>query len=209
MKYLILDFNGTVLDDVNVCLKAENETILKYKVDRLPLTLDDYLHVFTFPVKKYYEDVGFDFNKYTYEEVGDYWFSLYRKYRNEYKVFDGVVELLNKAHEQGYKNILLSASSEVELKKQLVELNIDQYFDEVLGIGNIYAGSKMDIAKKWVEDKDPSQCLMVGDSLHDLDCAKAMDVKCILVARGHQAKEILVKNHDIVLDDIKEVKLCA
>ena len=70
MKYVVFDFNGTVLDDVEVCLKAENYTIEHYKLDREPLTMDEYLHIFTFPVKDYYERVGFDWNKYSYEEVG-------------------------------------------------------------------------------------------------------------------------------------------
>ena len=48
---------------------------------------------------------------------------------------------------------------------------------------------------------------MLGDSLHDLDVANAMGVRCILVANGHQAKDILVKNWDNVVDDIREVKI--
>lgn len=210
MKYLIIDFNGTVLDDVDVGIKAENVCIKKY-LNRPPMDKDEYLHKFTFPVKSYYESLGFNWNDgYTYEEVGDLWFENYKKYKNEYKVFDGVVDLLNKSHELGYKNILLSASSLVELKIQLDELKIAEYFDEVLGIDNIYAESKVEIAKNWIKGKDPNDCMFIGDSLHDLDSAKAMGVNnCVLVAKGHQAKDILVKECDNVVDSIKEVKLCA
>ena len=126
---------------------------------------------------------------------------------DEYKVFDGVIDVLKKSREEGYSNILLSASSLVELQKQLKELDIEEYFDEVLGIDNIYAGSKVDIALNWIKDKDPEKCIMIGDTLHDLDVAKAMGVDCVLVAKGHQAKEILTENWDKVVDDIREVKL--
>ena len=119
MKYLIFDFNGTVLDDTDVCIKAENKTIEKYKLDRAPLTKDEYLHIFTFPVKDYYERVGFDWNKYSYEEVGAYWFSWYRKLKDEYRIHDGVIDLLKKNHQNGNYNILLSASSKKELLIQL------------------------------------------------------------------------------------------
>ena len=207
MKYVIFDFNGTVLDDVDVCIKAENHTIEHFHLDREPLTKEEYLKIFTFPVKDYYEAVGFDWNIYSYEEVGKYWFGWYRALKDEYKVFDGVVEMLIKNHEHGHQNILLSASSLVELKKQLVELDIAQYFDEVLGIDNIYAGSKVDIALNWIKDKDPKECLMIGDSLHDLEVAKAMNIDCVLVAKGHQSKEKLLENYDKVVDDIREVSL--
>ena len=53
MKYVVFDFNGTVLDDIEVCLKAENHTIEHFGLDRGPLTMDEYLHIFTFPVTTY------------------------------------------------------------------------------------------------------------------------------------------------------------
>ena len=94
MKYVVFDFNGTVLDDVDVCLKAENDTIRQFHLDREPLTREEYLRIFTFPVKNYYENVGFDWSKNSYEEVGLYWFGRYRALRDEYAVFDGVREIL-------------------------------------------------------------------------------------------------------------------
>lgn len=205
MKYIIFDFNGTILDDVDVCIASENETIKKFNLDRLPLSRDEYLHLFTFPVKDYYTKVGFDWSKYTYEEVGDYWFNQYRSRRNDYKIFDGVIETLIKSRELGNKNILLSASSLEPLKEQLQELGISEYFDEVLGIDNIYAGSKVDIALKWISDKNPKDCLMIGDSLHDKEVADAMGVRCVLVSKGHQAKDILLQETNDVVDDIREV----
>ena len=205
MKYIIFDFNGTVLDDIDVCIEAENKTIEHFKLNRKPLTKEEYLDIFTFPVKDYYEKVGFDWNVYSYEEVGKYWFSWYNSLKHKYKIHDGVIELLKKNHELGNKNVILSASSLIELKKQLDELDIAKYFDDVLGIDNIYAGSKLNIALKWIEDKDPKDCLMLGDTLHDLEVARSMNVDCILIANGHQPKEKLIKEYDKVLDNIKEV----
>lgn len=209
MKYIIFDFNGTVLDDAEVGLKAENVCIKKY-LDRDEMTMDEYLHIFTFPVKKYYEKIGFDWNDgYTFEEVGQLWFEKYNEYKNEYKVFDGVIDILKKNHENGNKNILLSASSLEHLIIQLKELDIYEYFDEVLGIDNIYAGSKVDIAKNWIKDKNPDDCMFIGDTLHDLETAHAMNIKNItLVAKGHQAKDVLLKEFDNVVDDIRQVKIC-
>ncbi len=207
MKYVIFDFNGTVLDDVDVCLKAENHTIEHFGLKRDPLTRDEYLHIFTFPVKDYYERVGFNWDEFSYEEVGRYWFDWYCALKNEYRLHEGVIELLKENRSKGLKNILLSASSLVELKKQLEELNIAEYFDEVLGLGNIYAGSKEDIALDWIKDKNKDECIMLGDSLHDLEVAKAMGVKCVLIARGHQARDILTANWEEVVDDIREVKI--
>ena len=207
MKYVIFDFNGTVLDDAKVGMKAENRCIAHFGLDRPPLTEEEYLHIFTFPVKDYYEKIGFDWNVYSYEEVGQYWFDNYCALKDEYKVFDGVTDILKENRKKGNRNILLSASSLEALKIQLEELEIADLFDEVLGIDNIYAGSKKDIALKWIEDKDPDSCLMIGDTLHDLEVADAMGVSCVLVASGHQAKDLLLAAHDKVVDDIRQVEI--
>lgn len=208
MKYIIFDFNGTIVDDVAVSLKAINCCVEKY-LARKPLSLDEYLHVFTFPIQEYYEKVGFDWNDgYSYEEVGQVWYDKYREFKNEYKVFDGVVDVLINSHMLGNKNILLSASHLDTLKTQLSELGINEYFDEVLGIENIYAASKIDIAVKWIKDKNPNDCKFIGDSLHDLQTANAMGiVDTTLVARGHQAKDVLLKEYNNVVDDIRQVEL--
>lgn len=206
MKYLIWDFNGTIIDDVDVCLEAENNTIKKY-LTRPPLTRDEYLHVFSFPVKSYYEKVGFTWEEHSYEEIGDYWFEEYQKREDQIKVFDGVVDLLKKAREKGIKNVIISASKQEELTKQLKQYGVYDYFDEIYGASDIYAFSKTERGQKFMEDKNPEDCLYLGDSLHDLDTARTMGVRCILIANGHQAKDILLEETDDVLDDIREVEL--
>ena len=207
MKYVIFDFNGTILDDTDAGMKAENHCIEHFGLNRGPMTKDEYLHVFTFPVKNYYEKIGFDWSIHSFEEVGAYWFKWYCALKDEYKVHEGVIDLLISNRDKGIKNVILSASSLVEMKKQLVDLGILEYFDDVLGIDNIYGGSKLDIALKWIEDKNPEDCIMLGDTLHDLEVARAMNVECILIANGHQAKDILVAEYDRVLDDIRQVKI--
>ncbi|MBR2577437.1 MAG: HAD hydrolase-like protein, partial [Erysipelotrichaceae bacterium] len=57
MKYVIFDFNGTVVDDLDLSLACINRTIEKY-LDRGPLSKEEYYEVFTSPIKRYYEKAG-------------------------------------------------------------------------------------------------------------------------------------------------------
>ena len=50
MKYIFLDFNGTIINDVQLCLDLLNE-ILRSQGKR-ELNIEEYKNVFTFPVKK-------------------------------------------------------------------------------------------------------------------------------------------------------------
>lgn len=206
MKYVIFDFNGTIVDDIDVSIKAVNHTIEKY-LTREPLDLKEYKNIFTFPVKHYYEKVGFDFNVLDWFEVGQYWMDYYQANKDQTKVYDGVVELLKENHKKGYKNIILSASKQDLLEQQLKELGIYDYFDEILGINDIYATSKMPIALNFMRGKNPDDCIYLGDTKHDAQVAKEMGVKCILIASGHESKERLLRYNVDVVDTIGDIKL--
>lgn len=206
MKYVLFDFNGTIVNDVALSLEAINDTAKKY-LNRGEIFLDEYKEVFTFPVKAYYERLGFDFNSLNWEEVGKNWFDYYQNHKEKATLHEGIIDLLIDNHNKGYKNIVLSASKKDLLIDQLKELEVYDYFDEVLGIDDIYASSKLPIGLKFIEDKDPKDCILIGDSEHDKAVGDAMGIETILVANGHESKARLVKICDRVYDSIKEVKL--
>ena len=206
MKYVILDFNGTIVDDLDLCIESMNESIEKY-LDRGPLDREEYYEKFGFPVKDYYEKVGFDFDELDWTEVGQSWMGRYIDKRSRSRVHDGIVDFLIENHDKGNKNIVLSASRTDNLVDHLKELNIYQYFDEVLGIDNIYASSKIQTGLDFVKDKNKEDCLMIVDSIHDLETANEMGIRCILIAKGHQKKEKLEAVCDEVYDDIREVRI--
>lgn len=206
MKYLIFDFNGTILNDTELGLECINRCIDDF-LNRDHLSLKEYRNIFTFPVKHYYEVVGFDFDVLSWEEVGRKWMDYYEAGFDNCQLYDGIKEILIKNHLLGNKNIVLSASKLDMLKGQLDKLDILDMFDEVLGIDNIYATSKLPIGLEFIKDKDPNECLMIGDTLHDGEVARAMGVECVLVARGHQSKDVLCQSGLRVYDDIREALL--
>ena len=74
---IIWDWNGTLLDDAEICLTAINKML---KARNLPeLNLEKYRTVFTFPVIEYYKEVGFDF---TLEEWDPVAMEFIRQYIN-------------------------------------------------------------------------------------------------------------------------------
>lgn len=205
MKYLIWDFNGTIVDDVKLGVNCINQLIAKY-LKRPPLKVREYQDIFTFPVKDYYEKVGFDFNTMDFKKLGNEWIELYDEGFKDVTVFEDVIALLEKAQNKGYRNVVISASKEDKLKSEIAYLNLSSYFEEILGIGDIYATSKLAIAQKWAKDKK-GELIFLGDSLHDEEVAKAIGARCYLISRGHQSKKVLQKGQSTIIDNLKEVRL--
>ena len=85
---------------------------------------------------------------------------------------------------------------------------IDKYFDDILGIDNIHAGGKVDIAIDFMKKTgiDPTEAMFVGDTLHYLEVAGAMGVKCILVSCGHQSLDVLKKSNTVIIDNISVLR---
>ncbi len=205
MKYLIWDFNGTIVDDVKLGVNCINQLITKY-LKRPPLKIGEYQDIFTFPVKDYYEKVGFDFSVLDFKKLGNEWIELYDEGFKDVTVFDDVVALLNEARNKGYRNVVISASKEDKLKSEMAYLNLTSYFEEILGINDIYATSKLAIAQKWAEDKK-GELIFLGDSLHDEEVASSIGAKCYLISRGHQSKKVLQKGQSTIIDNLKGVSL--
>ena len=60
-KYVFFDFNGTIINDVDLCLDLLNE-ILRKQGNR-EIDINTYKNVFKFPIKQYYIDAGVDLEK--------------------------------------------------------------------------------------------------------------------------------------------------
>jgi len=206
MKVLIFDFNGTVLDDVDLSLDCLNELVNRY-LKRNKLSKEEYLDIFTFPVFEYYRQVGFNVSKEKFQEIGKVWHSLYWQDESKFKLFDDFISFIKRKKEEGIYTVLLSASFKEDLLKQCEILNISKYFDAILGIDNIYAGSKMDLAKDYLNSiKEDKEVYFIGDTLHDYEVANELNAKCVLVSRGHQSLERLKKSKSKIISSFKEVE---
>ncbi|MDE5855725.1 MAG: HAD family hydrolase [Anaeroplasmataceae bacterium] len=190
-KYIFLDFNGTIIDDVDLCIDLLND-ILRNQNKRL-VTKEQYKEIFTFPVKKYYELAGVDFAIESFESLANKFIAAYQPLSLKCGLYPNSVEAFQKLKEKGYHLVILSASEKNNLLEQCESFGIVPYFDAILGIDNIHAASKVGIALKFMEEKNikGEDILFVGDTLHDLEVAKAMEAECMLVSCGHQSTNVL------------------
>ncbi|MBN2596692.1 HAD hydrolase-like protein [Labilibaculum sp.] len=186
-KAIIWDYNGTLLDDLSIGLKSINQMLIKRK---LPvLSQESYRDVFTFPVKKYYESVGFDFEKEDWDCTAKEFISNYKSLLPESSIFPEAIQLLSHFSSLGKKQFILSAMEQNMLNASVANENISNFFSEISGIDNIYASSKIKNGIKMIENHQLSAkdvCLL-GDTTHDYEVAQELGCNCILIAAGHQS----------------------
>lgn len=205
-KHIIWDWNGTLLNDVDYCRRIINRILVE---NNLPeLSLEKYREIFTFPVQDYYEAAGLDFGKTSFEVLGKDFIDEYEANKLTCSLHDNAVEILSSIHKKSKGQSVLSAYLHDNLVKILDHYNLTQYFDNIIGLDNIYAGSKTHLGLMLIEQLNlpGNEILFVGDTLHDAEVAQAMGVDCVLIANGHQVREKLMVNGNIVLDEILSLK---
>lgn len=191
---IFFDFNGTILDDLELTYELLLESLEKYN---LPFaSLEQYRNLFCFPVKKYYENVGFDFNKINFNELATDFINQYSiRQEKETRLFENCKETLEKLKNKGFHLYILTATEYNLLVKQLNHLGIYNYFDGLIAANNNLAMGKIDYGKLYIKEHniDLSKSIMIGDTVHDYEVSKEIGMECLLFTKGHNTKENLSK----------------
>lgn len=209
MKYthLIWDFNGTIFNDVGAGIDAVNRMLIERELSPIP-SLERYREIFDFPIEDYYRGLGFDFEREPYEVLAPIWVELYDRNAQSSGLCDGVCETMQRVSEFGVTQIVLSACEMGMLTSYLERLGVSGYLSEVIGLDNIHARSKIAEGLAWRERNSDAKALMIGDTTHDYETARALGADCVLFAGGHQSRKKLERCGCPVVDRIDEVVEC-
>lgn len=187
--HLIWDFNGTILNDAHLCVRAVNVLLEEHA---LPvIDLDHYHRAFDFPVLNYYTALGFDFQRESFEDLSHRFHELYHGWLDEASVFDGIHDLLKDL--SGIHHHVLSAAQTDDLNRMLERFELRPYFRSVYGLGDRLAASKVARGRELIETEKikPEECLLIGDTLHDLEVGEALGIEVYLLTGGHQHEDRL------------------
>ena len=203
---VLWDWNGTLLDDLELNLSVENELLrrrgLSERADR-----DYYLAHFGFPIIDFYKKLGFDFSKEHYADIACEYADLYASGLQAAKLFDDARPVLDALQRSGVRQVVISATEHTLLQKQIASYALADRFDAVLGSENNLGKSKVAVACDWLQrhKADPRRTLFVGDTIHDFETAQAIGCDCVLVARGHNSRARLEATGCPVFDGLCDV----
>jgi len=204
-KAIIWDWNGTLLNDIDICISCINELLEKRRIKKIDK--EEYVEIFTFPVKEYYKKAGFDFSKEEFEVPAMEFIKLYHESLKYACLHEGSTKILKSFRDLGFKQYVLSAMEHDSLIKSLKDNGIYEYFLHINGIDNHYAHSKLEIGKDLLKSipYKKEEIILIGDTLHDKEVADGLGIDHVLVAKGHQSKRRLLQQTKFVFNDLSEV----
>ncbi|MBE6637367.1 MAG: HAD family hydrolase [Ruminococcaceae bacterium] len=206
MKFdrVIWDFNGTLLDDVCCGIESANELLTRHGLPIIK-SVDDYHSLFGFPIRDYYQRLGFDFSRLSYEALAHEWVAIYLEKVKTAPLREGVLPLLAAIRAKGIKQTVLSMTEQSMLLHQLSLLGITSCFDEICGLTDIYATSKLALAADWRKRHPLERVLFVGDTVHDAESAAVIGCECLLITGGHESEQSLRAHQASVIHNPDEI----
>lgn len=202
LTQILWDWNGTILDDVEVC-----RAILNDMLDRrglAPVSQERYRAIFTFPIRQYYRLAGFDFEREAYGALADEYMRIYPQKARRAKLAAGAEQTLRRFREAGIRQTIISACETTLLREQAEQFGVAQYFDGIYGAADCLGGGKEAVARCWLAgSNDPTPALFVGDTLHDCETARAIGCRPVLVSFGHQGRDRLEMSGETVIDSFE------
>ncbi|HET6513137.1 MAG TPA: HAD family hydrolase [Candidatus Kapabacteria bacterium] len=198
-QHIIWDWNGTLLNDLEHNVATMN-FLLEH--EGLPAISEEQhrLH-FGFPVKSYYEKLGFDTSSENFARLCTLFNDHYWSQLETCSLVDGAVELLRELSDMGKTQSLLSATEQSRLEQAVGRFGIADLFDHIVGIHDNQASGKLERARELLSrvDLPPENSVMIGDTDHDLEIGNELGIDVILVEHGHQHPERLRAMHHTVI----------
>jgi len=194
-----------LLNDVNICIDIMNEILNKRGLGKLSRKI--YQRIFQFPVIEYYRQVGFDFKKDSFEDLSVEFIDAYHKKLKRARLFKNALDILREFKARNYSQVIISAMEQVNLEESLKDKDVREYFDYVIGLDDHYADSKIDFAVEFIRRNNifTEKAVLIGDTIHDFEVARALGCKCLLVANGHQSYDKLALTGVPVRENLKGI----
>lgn len=199
-QHIIWDWNGTLLDDVGHAVTVMNSLLEEHELPLL--NREHYRKIFDFPVLHYYQTLGFDFEKESFEKLCHKFVDRFMAGFRDLPLIPEMKSVLMTLHREGLSQSVLSATDQPNLNSMISHFEIGNVFKHVFGIDNKLAGSKVDRGHELIHLSEipKSETVIIGDTLHDLEVARALGIDAVLISHGHQCPTRLRPHHEVVIE---------
>jgi phosphoglycolate phosphatase len=205
VRHVIWDWNGTLVDDVSLCVQILNQELKAHQIEEI--SINEYRQKFFFPVACYYKKLGLPFSGFKYEALAKRYISEYRKRFKECQLHDGAFKTLEWLNSQKISQSILSAGKQSDLESFVKHFAVDSFFCFFDGAKDIEARGKDERAHEHLSEIgiNSEDVLLVGDTCHDWEVSQIIGCRSLLFTLGHVESGRLKRNESTVITSLSEV----
>lgn len=184
---ILWDWNGTLLDDTAACIDALNIMLARRGID--PIATEFYRREFSFPVKAFYKKIGVRLEDEDWDALAQEYHDVYHTL--PYGLNTESLAALGLAKSSGARQAIISAMKQDVLDADTAPFGVAEYMEAVYGTSDLYGGTKTDRARELTRMLGKDDYVLIGDSLHDWEVARAVGAEAVLFSGGgHSAARL-------------------
>ena len=180
-KAVILDWSGTLVDDMAPTLDATNAVMEKFS--RPPLSREEFRERFRLPYSEFYEEM---LPGVALEDLEEHFREAFRASDHAVTPLEGTEGFLRWCRTMGVRLFVLTSMDRETFLNQLHGFGFDRYFEET------YSGvlDKRPMIEHILEEHGlaPGETAYVGDMVHDVETAHHGGVTPVALLSGYDAE---------------------
>lgn len=191
--HVVWDWNGTLIADLALTIESVNRALGEF--GRPPITADDYRAHYQRPVVRFYERLlGRVLDGPAWDRVNHLYHDHYEARVETLQLEVGARAALGGVAALGHSQSLLSMWGHESLVREVGRHEIGHFFARVDGHRERSGDTKAEHLAWHLERlglRDPARVLVVGDALDDVEAARAVGARSVLLASGTHHPERL------------------
>jgi len=202
IRNLLLDWSGTLADDLSAVVDATNAIFREY--GHREFSCEEFRQEFELPFSRFYAR---HLPQATVEELEELYVRFFHGFQANVTLLPGALAFLEACRLRGIRLFLLSTIKATHFEEQSQRLGVDHFFEhayvEILDkrekIREILA----------IHQLNPSETAFVGDMVHDIETARHGGVLDIAVLTGFDPLEKLVAaSPSMLIRDLNTLRAC-
>jgi phosphoglycolate phosphatase-like HAD superfamily hydrolase len=200
LRNLLLDWSGTLVDDLPPVIGATNHVLAHY--GRPALSRDEFRRHFRLPFTEFYAEF---LPEVTLAELDALFHRKFVEIQDDVAPLPGLREFLDFCRDSGRRLFLLSSMKREHYEVQSAKLGLAHYFEHpYVGVMDKRAKIHEILANHGLE---PEETAFVGDMIHDVETARHGGVMSIAVLTGYDSLEKLTPARpDVVVASLRELR---
>ena len=200
LRNLLLDWSGTLVDDLPPVIGATNFVLEKH--GRPPLSREEFRRQFRLPFTEFYEEHLPDI---PLHELDAAFHGRFVEIQDEVAPLPGLYEFLDFCRESGRRLFLLSSMKREHYEVQSAKLGLAHYFEHPY-VGVLDKRAKIgEILQRHGLERD--ETAFIGDMIHDVETARHGGVMSIAVLTGYDSIEKLTPSKpDVVVSSLDALR---
>ncbi len=201
LKVLVFDWDGTIANSVGKI--GECKIFLAEKYGYPPPCEEVVRKVLG---KKFEEALAICFpsaSSYMLSQIGKEFHELMKEELYQAALFPGVIEVLSQLKEKGFKLAIATSKNPGEMKKALADHFLEETFDMVC-CGEQFESKPSPKMLEYIMESwavRPEECLMIGDTIFDIEFSQNANIPVIAVTFGAHSHDKLQSYSPLALVD--------